>query len=120
MSRNSSATSAQYAQPCPACKAGPYNPCRAKSGRVTERLDAPKRAYVPANDQTYEPYDETNWKAVEECDETCHHPVHAFGHPERLRHLESVEVIIAEGVPAPSGGSKQPFGWYSMKRRKAS
>lgn len=34
--RTSNAVSAQYPRPCPRCHAGPYQPCRAKSGRVTD------------------------------------------------------------------------------------
>ena len=35
-----------------------------------------------------EPTDDPEWfRTVEPCEETCAHPVHAFGHPERLRHL---------------------------------
>lgn len=59
------------------------------------------RMFVPANDETYEPTDDPDWwKAVNVCGDDCHHPVHAFGHPERLRHLEAASVIRREGVPA--------------------
>lgn len=30
------------------------------------------------------------WRRTAPCEATCHHPVHAFGHPERLRHLVDV------------------------------
>lgn len=59
------------------------------------------RMYVPANDRTYAPTDDPKWwKDVEPCGSDCHHPVHAFGHPERLRHLETASVIRSQGVPA--------------------
>lgn len=42
-----------------------------------------------------EPTDDPKWyRMVEECDDDCHHPVHAFGNPERLRHL--IEANLAE------------------------
>lgn len=30
------------------------------------------------------------WKMTALCDDGCHHPVHAFGNPERLSHLVDV------------------------------
>lgn len=29
----------------------------------------------------------TDWRMAEECGDGCQHPAHAFGHPERMRHL---------------------------------
>lgn len=28
------------------------------------------------------------WRIVEPCDDTCHHPVHAFGTPRGRQHIE--------------------------------
>lgn len=36
-------------------------------------------ACAPTDDPDY-------WQAIEDCNEDCHHPIHAF-HPERRRHL---------------------------------
>lgn len=42
-----------------------------------------------------EPTDDPAWfRTVNECGADCHHPVHALGHPERLRHL--IEADLAE------------------------
>lgn len=42
-----------------------------------------------------EPTDDPAWyRTVRECDDGCHHPVHAFGHPERMRHL--IEADLAQ------------------------
>lgn len=102
----SKAVSAQYAQPCPVCAAGPFAPCRTrKTGRVTDthlaRLDGPKMAYIPANDMAYVPLDmpfsEGHWKAVEPCGDDCESLNHSV-HPAPMQHLLAVEVIKAEGV----------------------
>ena len=38
---------------------------------------------VPTDDPKY-------WVMTNVCDDTCHHMVHAFNHPERLKHLIEV------------------------------
>lgn len=38
---------------------------------------------LPTQDPEY-------WKRVNVCEDSCGHPVHAFGNPERLRHLVEV------------------------------
>jgi hypothetical protein len=53
-----------------------------------------------------EPTDDPEWyRLVTPCDHdqpnhTCHHPVHAFGHPEGMRHLvdtHTAEFAIEQG-----------------------
>lgn len=39
---------------------------------------------IPACSPTDDP---DYWQMDQPCDDNCHHPVHAFGHPERVRHL---------------------------------
>ena len=68
----------------------PYNPPPTEA----------KRLWVAMTDEWWEPHPEepgSFWRTVEPCDDTCHHPVHAFN-PERLRHLESAVWVIAHGV----------------------
>jgi hypothetical protein len=49
-------------------------------------IDAP--IYVPMTDGWWGPTDNpAYYRMVDPCDETCHHPVHAFN-PERRRHIE--------------------------------
>jgi len=66
-----------------------------------EELSQFLRVYVPANGRVYVPTEDPDWWRDENlCEESCHHPVHAFGRPQRLYHLESFTVIHGEGVPA--------------------
>lgn len=44
-------------------------------------------ACAPSDDPDY-------WQMIEECGHDCHHPVHAFGHPERMRHLIPTEDAV--------------------------
>ena len=53
-------------------------------GDTTVNPNPPAGMTVPACAPTADP---AYWQMIEECDEGCHHPVHAFGRPERLRHL---------------------------------
>ena len=58
--------------------------------------ESPVRLFVPLTDEWWEPHptDVDRYRTVEPCTETCHHPVHAFGHPERLQHTEEAAWII--------------------------
>lgn len=65
-----------------------------------------ERLFVPLTDEWWEPIedDSERYRTVEPCDDRCHHPVHAFGHPERLRHTEDAAWIRRNAVPSiPSG-----------------
>ena len=56
---------------------------------------------IPAVEKTEDP---TWYRMLDLCDEECHHPVHAFGHPERMRHLieaDLAEVAIKNGWIEP-------------------
>lgn len=68
------------------------------------------RVYVPANDETYEPTDDPDfWQAVNVCGPDCHAPIHAFKHPERIRHFEKASVIRDEGRPVkPARRPRRP------------
>lgn len=44
-------------------------------------------ACAPTDDPDY-------WQMIESCGDDCHHPVHAFGHPERIRHLIPTEDAV--------------------------
>lgn len=65
-------------------------------------LGAADQVFVPSTDQWWEPVedDPTRYRTVVPCDDGCHHPVHAFGHPERLHHTEDAAWILANAVPA--------------------
>lgn len=52
-------------------------------------VDAPWT--IPAVEKTDDP---AWYRMLDLCSDECHHPVHAFGHPERMRHL--VEASLAE------------------------
>lgn len=39
-----------------------------------------------------EPYDEKFYKQLNDCDNDCHHPIHAF-HPERRKHLIEKDLV---------------------------
>lgn len=55
-----------------------------------------ERLYVPATGEWWEPTEDPAWwRTVEPCGDDCHHPVHAFGHPERIRHLEEAAWVKA-------------------------
>lgn len=100
----SRATSAQYAQPCPVCKAGPFNPCRTLgSGRVTDthlaRLGAPKRAYLSRDGAIYVPTENPNlWQMEEPCREECQHPVHSATRYQPRQHFVSTGIIRMYGT----------------------
>ena len=53
-------------------------------GPTTVNPTPPPGLSIPACAPTADP---NYWRMVEECDTTCHHPAHGFGHPERRRHL---------------------------------
>lgn len=53
------------------------------------------RVYVDETASWWEPTDDPAWwRTVDPCGDDCHHPVHAFGHPERLRHLEPASYVL--------------------------
>lgn len=57
------------------------------------------RLYVALTDEVWEPTEDPDWwRAVNLCDDRCHHPVHAW-HPERRHHLEEAAFIVRCGVP---------------------
>lgn len=67
---------------------------------MAEMTETPQRLWVPATDQWWEPTPESPdlwWRTVEPCDDTCHHPVHAFGAPRR-RHIEDAAWIARNGT----------------------
>lgn len=35
------------------------------------------------------------WRMTDPCDDGCGHPIHAFGHPERRRHLIEADLAAA-------------------------
>lgn len=56
--------------------------------------------FVPMTDEWWEPTDDPKrWRTVKPCGEECHHPIHAFGHPERRRHTEDADWIRANAAP---------------------
>lgn len=46
--------------------------------------------------------DSQAWRFVIPCDETCHHPVHAFSKPRGAQHLEWFKPGTAPVVPLPN------------------
>jgi len=51
--------------------------------------------------------DDWAWRFEQLCTTACHHPVHAFAHPERLRHVEwfapgTTALIPASANPTPA------------------
>lgn len=64
---------------------------------TTVNPDPPEGMTIPACTPTSDP---AYWRMVEPCEDTCHHPVHAFGNPERLRHLiPTADAVVFEHEP---------------------
>lgn len=59
----------------------PTNP---DHGPTTVNPYPPTGMTIPACEPTEDP---DWWRMIEDCDDTCHHPVHAFGSKGRRKHL---------------------------------